>query len=52
MNAPMLQAGEAHPEEERSAAERLLTDLLIEAAPNADALALRRLLAGWVARRN
>lgn len=39
-------------DEERSAAERLLTDMLIEAAPNPDALALRRVLAGWVTRRD
>ncbi len=52
MTAPAPQFGEGAPEDERNAAERLIADLLIEAAPDADALALRRVLAGWVMRRD
>lgn len=51
MIAPEQTAGECAQDDERSAAERLLTELLIAAAPDPDALALRRVLAGWVTRR-
>jgi hypothetical protein len=52
MILPVFNRVDGAQDEERNAAERMLTDMLIEAAPNPDALALRRVLAGWLSRRD